>query len=122
MIKIVFCLRRLPGLSLEEFRRYWLEEHGPLVRGHAKALGIARYAQIHTDFGPTTDWLAKGRGAPEPYDGVADVWFESFGAMRAAGTTEAGRAAGRALFEDEAKFIDFARSPIFVGAEHVMVG
>jgi hypothetical protein len=27
MIKLVFCLRRLPHLSREEFQRYWLESH-----------------------------------------------------------------------------------------------
>ncbi len=42
MIKLVYCLRRLPNLSREEFQRYWLETHGPLVRSRAQALRIRR--------------------------------------------------------------------------------
>ncbi|MGH7417889.1 MAG: EthD domain-containing protein, partial [Candidatus Rokuibacteriota bacterium] len=48
MIKLVFCLRRLPNLSREEFQRYWLDTHGPLVRQLAPALGVKRYVQVHT--------------------------------------------------------------------------
>ena len=40
MIKLTFCLRRLPHLSREEFQRYWREQHAPLVAKHAKTLGI----------------------------------------------------------------------------------
>src|SRR5881409_1469797 len=48
MVKLVFCLHRLPALSREEFQRYWRERHGPLVRESAKALGIRRHVQVHT--------------------------------------------------------------------------
>ena len=49
MIKIVFCLRRKPGLSPDEFDRTWREDHAPLVKQHAETLGIRRYVQtIHT--------------------------------------------------------------------------
>jgi hypothetical protein len=40
MIKLVFCLRRLPHLSRGEFQCYWLDSHGPLVRDLAPALGV----------------------------------------------------------------------------------
>ncbi|MEW6270992.1 MAG: EthD domain-containing protein [Thermodesulfobacteriota bacterium] len=44
MLKLVFCLTRLPHLSREEFQRYWRERHAPLVRSHAATLRIQRYA------------------------------------------------------------------------------
>ena len=31
MIKLVFCLRRKPTLSREDFQAYWREIHAPLV-------------------------------------------------------------------------------------------
>ena len=31
MIKLTFCLVRLPHLSREAFQRYWFETHAPLV-------------------------------------------------------------------------------------------
>ncbi|WP_446654549.1 EthD domain-containing protein [Blastomonas sp.] len=48
MITIVFCLRRLPGLSREEFQHYGLAGHAPLAREHAAVLGIRRYVQSHS--------------------------------------------------------------------------
>ena len=43
MLKLTFCLRRLPALSLADFQDYWLNRHGPLVRRLQPALGMARY-------------------------------------------------------------------------------
>ncbi len=41
MIKLVFCLRRLPTLSVSEFQRYWFDNHAELVRRHAGHCGFA---------------------------------------------------------------------------------
>ncbi len=121
MIKLVFCLRRLPGLSHQEFQRYWLEEHGPLVRKHQEALNIKRYVQVHTDLGPTTEWLGKIRGAPEPFDGVAELWYESREVLDSRADDADARAAGKQLFEDEKRFIDHARSPVWIAEEHELI-
>ena len=37
MVKLVFCCRRNPDLTREEFQRYWLEDHGKLVRSLREA-------------------------------------------------------------------------------------
>jgi len=122
MVKLVFCLTRLPHLSREEFQRHWRERHGPLVRESAKALGIRRYVQVHTLTTPVNDALRRGRGGPEAYDGVAELWFDSLDALAAAGATPEGKTAGRRLVEDERTFIDLARSPVLVAEEHPIVG
>jgi hypothetical protein len=31
MLKMIFCLRRLPHLSREGFQCYWREQHAPLA-------------------------------------------------------------------------------------------
>jgi uncharacterized protein (TIGR02118 family) len=121
MTKLVFCLRRLPHLSREEFQRYWRERHGPLVRSHAATLGIRRYVQTHTLEHPLNAALAASRAAPEPFDGVAELWWDDAGALAAATSTPEGQAAGAALLEDERRFIDHARSPIFVAEERPVV-
>ena len=77
MIKLVFCLRRLPHLSREQFQRYWLDSHGPLVRQLAPALGLKRYVQVHTVRSAFNDALRAHRGAPDDFDGVAELWWES---------------------------------------------
>jgi uncharacterized protein (TIGR02118 family) len=115
MIRLVFLMRRQPHLSLEEFHTYWRDEHGPLVAFHQRHLGIVRYTQAHRLEDPANERMAEARGGMEPpYDGVAELWFHSEQAFAEAGRTPGGRAAGRALLEDEATFIDLASSPIWL--------
>jgi uncharacterized protein (TIGR02118 family) len=117
VIKLVFCLRRLPALSRDEFRRYWYERHAPLVRSHAATLGIRRYVQTHGLDHPIDAALQASRGGPEGFDGVAELWWDSAEALAGAMATDAGRAASLALLEDERRFIDLERSPLFVAEE-----
>jgi len=121
MLKLIFCLRRLPHLSRAEFQRYWREVHGPLVRQHAAALGIRRYVQAHTLDDPLNAALRAGRGADEPFDGVAELWWDGRAEFEAATASDEGRAASLVLFEDERRFIDHARSPLFVAEEHAVI-
>ena len=121
MVKLVFTLRRRPELSREEFQRYWLEQHGPLVRSFADVLGIRRYVQLHTLPAVVQAALRASREAPEEYDGVAELWYDSLDAIAAAVSTDEGRAASIALLEDERTFIDLPRSKIFWADEHEIV-
>lgn len=123
MLKLVYCLRRLPEISREEFQRHWRQTHGPLVRDRAAALGIRRYVQVHTLDSPLNEALRASRGSESDiYDGVAELWWESAEALAAGTATPEGRQAARELFEDEKGFIDFARSVVFVAEEHPFVG
>jgi uncharacterized protein (TIGR02118 family) len=121
MLKLVFCLRRRPELSREEFQRYWREHHAPLVRRHAETLGIRRYVQLHTLESSLNDALARPRQGPEPFDGIAELWWDDTDALAASARGDAGRAASRALIEDERRFIDFSASPIWIAEEHEVV-
>ena len=121
MIKLTFCLRRLPHLSREAFQRYWLGTHGALVRSHAVALRIRGYVQLHTTTTPVNDLLRASRGGPEAYDGVAELWWDSLEDLTAAMSTPEGAAAGEALLEDERRFIDLERSPLWLGEEKEIV-
>jgi uncharacterized protein (TIGR02118 family) len=120
VLKLTFCLRRLPTLSLAEFQDYWLNKHGPLVRSLQPALGMVRYVQLHRLPGDLADGMRRVRGAPEPYDGVAELWWESEESYRAARRNSAAREAGCELLEDEAKFIDLPRSPLWLSREEVI--
>ncbi len=122
MFKIVFCLRRRPDLTPEQFDSYWRDTHAPLVRRHAAALGIRRYVQSIRFESDLAAAAAKVRNAPAPFDGVAELWFDSLEAVQAGFATEAGRAAGRELLEDEARFIDLENSPIWFATEREIVG
>ncbi len=118
MIRLVYLLRRRPDRSLEDFQRYWREIHGPIVASFATTLDLAKYVQVHTVEDPLNDAIREARGGMEPiYDGVAELWWHSLEAFEAALTSEAGQAAGAALLEDEAKFIDLPASPLWLACE-----
>jgi uncharacterized protein (TIGR02118 family) len=122
MIRLVFALRREPELSLEEFHDYWRRKHGPLVAGFAEDLNILRYVQTHTIEGPANEAAQKARGNMEPhYDGVAELWWSTEAELEVALASEAGQAAGAALLEDEANFIDLPQSPLWFAYEYPQV-
>ena len=122
MIKLTFCLVRLPHLTREAFQDYWWNTHGPLVASVAETLQIRRYLQFHSLSAEASAAIRATRDAPEEYDGVAELWFDSLEAMAANAKRPEAQAAGRTLLEDERKFIDLPRSPLWLGEERVVVG
>jgi uncharacterized protein (TIGR02118 family) len=122
MIKLTFCLVRLPHLTREAFHAYWFEAHAPLVASVADILQIRRYVQLHSLPPEVSAGLRASRDSPEGYDGVAELWFDSLEAMAANSERPEAREAGRMLLEDERRFIDLPRSPLWFGRERVIVG
>ncbi|MBV9331782.1 MAG: EthD domain-containing protein [Alphaproteobacteria bacterium] len=121
MIKLTFCLHRLPGMSREAFQEYWFNIHAPLVARHSATLRIKRYVQMHSTSDPLNDVIGTSRRAPAMYDGVAELWWDSLEDLRAPATPER-VAAAQDLLEDERRFIDLARSPLFLGYEKAIIG
>lgn len=122
MIRLTYLLRRRQDMAPAEFYRYWREEHGPLVAANARRIGALRYVQVHALDDPANAAMAEARGGMEPpYDGVAEVWFESREALVAALGSDEGQQAAATLVEDEARFIDLAHSPLWLNHEHPQV-
>ena len=119
MIKLTFCLRRLPSLSRADFQQYWFEKHAPLVASVKDALRIRRYVQLHSLPVSTSAPLRQVRGGPEDFDGVAQLWWDNFEEMTLRNDAKAAEA-GRLLLEDERKFIDLPNSPLWWGEEKVI--
>lgn len=107
MVKIVYCINKLPNLSNDEFHRYWRETHGPIA---GRIPGVRKYVQSHTIHRPL--------GGREPsFDGVAELWFDDWTSLeRAMASAEV-----RAAVEDERKFIDHLRTAFFIAEEHHVV-
>lgn len=102
MVKLVYCLCRKPGLSREEFIRYWAEVHGPLG---ARIPGLRKLVQSYALPVP-----GHGRSA---FDGMAELWFDDLAAvLEARESAEWG-----ASTADEANFVDPTRSAYFVSEE-----
>lgn len=104
MIKLIALLKRKPGLSMAEFKRLWVEEHTKIS---ARLPGLIDY---RINIATPEQELA----GELPYDGTAELWFESVEAMRQSFASEIGQAAGA----DADKFAD-VRIHIYT-EEHVI--
>ena len=122
MIKLVFCIRRRPDLSLEEFSRYWSEVHTQVGIDSRNPFRVHRYVQTHRLDRPENEALRAVRGAEEPHDGIAELWWKTEEDMTAGLQSPEGRALARALVEDERNFIDLSHSSVFLSEERVFMG
>jgi hypothetical protein len=120
MIKLVYCLARKPDITAEAFHSYWLQRHAPKVAERQQALRAVRYIQSHTVEPALNELLRQSRGLEPPYQGITEVWWESVDELRAALSTVDGARAMQELLEDEATFIDFGRSRVFLTEEHAI--
>ncbi|WP_176594385.1 EthD domain-containing protein [Sphingobium sp. EM0848] len=118
MIKLVCAVSRKETLTPDGFRDYWLNRHGPIVAGAARALKIRKYVQSHRVDHPANEALRAVRGMRAPLDGIAELWWDSLSDMLAAAATPEGAEAGRSVREDEENFVDFGRSSAFLTEEH----
>lgn len=100
MHKVIGILKRPAGVDIEDFRRWWLEEHALKVKQWP---GLKRYC-INLS---TTD--------DQRYDGIAEVWFESKAAMDAVFDTAQGAAARTSATDGSREIV------ILLTEEHVMV-
>ena len=114
MIKFVMCITRHPDLSRDEFKDYWMHQHGPFFMKNAAVIGAKKYVQSHTLNSDLNQGLKDSRGMMPEFDGVAEVWFESEEALIRGMTSPEGQELGAALIEDENKFIDHSKSTAFL--------
>ncbi len=121
MIKMMFGLKKLPNITHDEFHRYWRENHGVLAKEKLPALNAKRYIQSHTINIPITDDPRGLQGMDEPFDGVAEICWDSMESMLEAALTPEGEKAHLDLIEDEKNFIDFSRSAMWFVEEEVFI-
>jgi uncharacterized protein (TIGR02118 family) len=87
MIKRLTVMTRKPGLSREEFARYWTESHGPLLASHPAVkrfvanvtLEFRRFSVRNED---PSDPLRSTILTQTP-DGFVELWFEDRESMEA---------------------------------------
>lgn len=70
MIAAISMMRRRADISLEQFRRHWLDPHGVMT---AELPGVRYYIQSHCLDAPGTNALARELAI----DGFPELWFDS---------------------------------------------
>jgi uncharacterized protein (TIGR02118 family) len=107
MIKLVYCITKKPGMTDEEFFRYWEHVQGPIG---ARISGLRRLVQSHRVHVPDDTRTAD-------YDGMAELWFDDMEALLEARKSPEWRASSK----DEDNFIDRSKVAYFVSVEHSIV-
>ena len=119
MIRVNFVLRRLPGMSAEEFENIFRNIYGPLVAKYQSVLDLQRYVQSYTLLKDTFGEALRAARPEmhEPFDGTAAFWWPTRERMAAALGSAAGKAALAELVECERTFVDLSLSCIFLTRE-----
>lgn len=86
MIVRVTLLKKLDGMTKDAFHKYWKEVHAPLA-ARLDGLSLYHLNEVRGHQPQDTQMLDFG-----PIDGVAQLGFPSFQAMKKAGSTAAGKA------------------------------
>ena len=107
MYKMMFGAKRKPGMSREDFGRYWTTTHADKGK---QVPGIRRYVvNLAPDLG--------GKGRELAYDGFAEVWFDTLDDMRAAAATPE----QKVVLDDEPNLFDLSTRFVDIVEEHRIV-
>lgn len=111
MIKFVFLINRVHGMSVEQFVAHHRDEHAPLFTSIPEAERyVRRYAVSHP---------VPAQSYPAPaYDGLTEIWFDSWEDHDAFFSSENYRTR---VNPDEATFIDTGSVGVMVTEEKVVV-
>lgn len=120
MIKLVYVLARREDVTAPQFYDYWLNTHGPKVRERAQAIRARKYIQSHLIDSDLSEAFRAPRGMLRPAAGITEVWWDSLDDFKRGFESAEGARAAMELAEDEAHFIDFRNSSIFLTEEHLI--
>jgi uncharacterized protein (TIGR02118 family) len=104
-VKLIALLKAKPGMSRAEFERYWVEHHAPLnlrlknLKGYRVNIAIDEYQDIKGEL---------------PYDGTAELWWDSLQEMHEDFASPEAKAAG-----DDGDSFTVLRTHIYT-REHVI--
>jgi uncharacterized protein (TIGR02118 family) len=114
MIKVSVMLKRKPGMSPEEFRRYWREVHAPLL---LKQPALMRHVRKYVHCYSIADAFAGVPGVSSEFDGIAELWGDSVEDVKR-GLAEPAYLG--VIRPDEEKFLDVPNC-VFMVTEEVIV-
>ncbi|OGA20317.1 MAG: hypothetical protein A3I01_10035 [Betaproteobacteria bacterium RIFCSPLOWO2_02_FULL_65_24] len=109
MYKILRMVKRKKGMTLEQFKQYWLTRHAEL---HRRAMNTTPVRKVVASF--STGEVALG-GAESQFDGMTAIYFDTLEDLRAARASEV----PKMMADDERNFVDHV--PMHVVAEEFIM-
>ena len=121
MIRYVQCVRRKPGLSTEQFRRYW--QNYQLVAESFATLAEARRMSVGVGLEiPLNAEIQSLRGTMEPFDAILEIWWDSGADLVRVTQQPAIHEKIEALQQMQQDFISLQDSSFFFASEDVEMG
>lgn len=106
MVKTFNFFKRRPGLSVERFREYWLNQHAAVIRAIPEVRKYTASIALPSSY----------RNNHEPHcDGISEAWFDDEETIRRIADSSRLRAA----VTDDAVFIDTSKAGSIITAEIV---
>ena len=111
--KILLFLKRRPGMSVEDFRRYYEEVHAPLCLKYMD--GVSRYLRRFIDPLPNPE---TGEAGDLAYDVITELWFEDEATCRATAEYLSTSVMPEEVVADEKNLFDRPRTRIALVVEN----
>ncbi|MEU5924466.1 EthD domain-containing protein [Streptomyces antimycoticus] len=111
MLKLIFMINRVEGMSYERFVEHHRNQHAPLFTSIPEA---ERYVRKYTVSHP----VPAEYYPPRAYDGLTEIWFESWEDHDAFFASENYRTL---VNPDEARFIDMDSVAVMVTEEKEVI-
>jgi uncharacterized protein (TIGR02118 family) len=108
MIKVINLVKRKPGISREEFYKYWKDVHGPLVASSVPSL--RKYIQNHFIELPGREYEG---------DGIIEMWYDDLAIFQKSMPVNKTKETDF-LLADWAKIADMSPPKSWVVEEHVI--
>jgi uncharacterized protein (TIGR02118 family) len=104
MIKQIFLVKKKPGMSFDEYKKYYLEHHAPLVK---KTIPDIRKYVLN---------FALQRGKETPFDSIGELYWDDYESIVKFFKSDAYK---NIIAPDEAKFIDRDGSQVILTEENI---
>jgi uncharacterized protein (TIGR02118 family) len=104
MVKQIFLLKRKSGLSFEEFKKYYLEKHAPLVKN-----SFPEIRQYRINF-------VLQRGKETPFDAITEICWDNLESLKKLAQADIYK---NSIIPDEEKFIDRKNVQVILTEEYL---
>ena len=112
MIKLVQCIHGRPGMPAQEFRKAW-QRYGQVLDENRTALGIREIELTTTLAVQANVQIIVNRATAEPFQAMAEIWWENASVLEKALDTPEGRAAAARINTVQEEFMDLPRCVFF---------
>lgn len=113
MVRMVYCVMRKEGVSVKDFREYFVTTHRDKICAAARQLKARKFGQSLALMVEEGFLLMARRGTAPPYDGINELWWDSARDFSENVSTVEVEQVLSQFFSDEEAFIDLHQSRLF---------